>query len=340
MSARLFEVIAPDEETAIIREIARNHGADDVIVGAPTGDGRRVIRIAVGAADRQALLDSLQMALSGDDKWRIIILPVEATLPRVREDREADEAGEKTGPSSAKRKILSGMTREELSAQLSGGAELDGNFLLLVALSVVVAAIGLVQNNVAVVIGAMVIAPLLGPNLALAFGGAVGAKSLMIQAMRTNLAGIGFTLLLSVGIGWLVGPEASSEELMARTRVDLAGVALALASGAAAALSLTNGLSSTLVGVMVAVALLPPATAIGIMLGSARWDLALGAALLLAVNVVSVNLSAQAVFRLKGIRPRTWFDDGRSGGFAWMTIAFWTCLLIALMVVTVRMNGG
>ena len=252
MSARLFEVIAPDEETAVVRDIARNHGADDVIVGAATGDGRRVIRIAVGAADRQALLDSLQMALSGDDKWRIIILPVEATVPRIREDREADEAGEKTGQGVAKRKILSGMTREELSAQLSGGAELDGNFLLLVALSVVVAAIGLIQNNVAVVIGAMVIAPLLGPNLALAFGGAVGAKSLMVQAMRTNLVGIGFTLLLSIGIGWLVGPEASSEELMARTRVDLAGVALALASGAAAALSLTNGLSSTLVGVMVA----------------------------------------------------------------------------------------
>ena len=83
--------------------------------------------------------------------------------------------------------------------------------------------------------------------------------------------------------------DPSSTELMLRTDVGLAAVALALASGAAAALSLTTGLSSVLVGVMVSVALLPPAAALGLMLGYGQPDLAIGAGLLLAINIVCVK---------------------------------------------------
>jgi len=96
-----------------------------------------------------------------------------------------------------------------------------------------------------------------------------------------------------------------SVELLARTSVGLDGVLLALASGLAAALSLTTGLSSVLVGVMVAVALLPPTATAGIMLGAGNFELATGALLLLAVNVVCVNIAAKLVFLFRGVRPRT-----------------------------------
>ena len=85
----------------------------------------------------------------------------------------------------------------------------------------------------------------------------------------------------------------ASTEILARTDVGLAGVALALVSGAAAVLSLTTGLSSTLVGVMVAVALLPPTATMGMLVGAGHMKLAGGAALLLAVNVVCVIISAK-----------------------------------------------
>ena len=95
----------------------------------------------------------------------------------------------------------------------------------------------------------------------------------------------------------------TSPELAGRTNVGLDSVALALASGAAAALSLTTGLSSVMVGVMVAVALLPPAVTLGLMLGHGEGSLAAGAGLLLAINVVCINLASKVVFFIKGIRP-------------------------------------
>ena len=129
-----------------------------------------------------------------------------------------------------------------------------------------VVAIGLLENNVAVVIGAMVIAPLLGPNIALALGAALGDMPLIWKAFKTGSAGIGLALFFSIGIGIWHPMDLDSPELMARTDVGVDSMALALASGAAAVISLTTGLSSVLVGVMVAVALLPPTATLGIML--------------------------------------------------------------------------
>lgn len=328
MTARIIEVIAEDRQTQRIRQICESAGADDVIIGALTDDGRRVIRVATGALDRQKLLDQLQMALSATSNWRIIILPVEATLPVLKEEIPDSEKAKQ-------KKITGGLSREELAAQMIKGAELDQNFVLLVTLSAIVATIGLMEDNVAVVIGAMVIAPLLGPNLALAFATAVGDMQMIIKSILTNLAGVSMTLGLSIGIGFVFAENLGSDELMSRTVVDLDSIVVALASGAAAALSLTTGLSATLVGVMVAVALLPPAATVGIMLGWQQFGLASQALLLLAVNVVCVNLSAQLVFRFKGIRPRMWFEAEKAKWSSRINLGIWTFLLIALAAIIV-----
>jgi uncharacterized membrane protein len=113
-------------------------------------------------------------------------------------------------------------------------------------------------------------------------------------------------------------------------------IALALASGAAAALSLSTGLSGTLVGVMIAVALLPPAATIGLMLGAGETDLALGAALLLGANVVSVNLAAKIVFLLKGVRPRTWMEKEMARRAMPAYLGAW---LIALLILVLAILG-
>ena len=170
-----------------------------------------------------------------------------------------------------------------------------------------IVSIGLIEDNVAVVIGAMVIAPLLGPNLALALGAALGDLTLMWGATKTTLAGMGLALSLSIGIGlfWplnIHSQELLSQELLSRTNVGLDSIALALASGAAAVLSLTTGLPSVLVGVMVSVALLPPTAAFGLMIGGKQLNSAIGAGLLLAVNIVSINLAAKIAFLFQGIK--------------------------------------
>jgi uncharacterized hydrophobic protein (TIGR00341 family) len=314
-------VVQPGHVDTVMGVGAQHEIIDQWIVGAAEDCDRQVVRMLVDDENRQAVIDSLQNILNSEAKGRIVLLPVEATLPRVTPRDPAREKGK-----------LAGTTREELYHSISKNAELDGNFLMLVFLSTIVASIGLIENNVAVVIGAMVIAPLLGPNIALALATALGDTPLTWTSLKTNAAGLSLALLLSLAIGVIWPGDISSKELLDRSVVGLDSVLLALASGAAAVLSLTTGLSTVLVGVMVAVALLPPMATAGLMLGSGQYSLALGAGLLLAVNIVCVNLSAKMVFLFRGVRPRTWLEKRKAKQSMLTYISFWIVSLLILLI--------
>ena len=321
---RQIEIIANAGYTDTLASIADKHEITDYWWGAPEDDGRRSFRMLVNDSARQPVMDALNNLLSALENTRIVVLPVDTVLPRAEDDESASAAA----------------TREELYSQIEKGARIDSNYLLLTVLSTIVASIGLIENNVAVVVGAMVIAPLLGPNIALAFGSSLGDGRLILKALQTGLAGLGLAFGLSLLIGLLWPTYIShgemliaSPEIMARTDVGLAGVVLALASGAAAVLSLTTGLSSTLVGVMVAVALLPPTATMGMLLGAGRPELAAGAMLLLAVNVVCVIVSANLVFMSKGVKPRTWYERKKARQSTLIYGTFWAALLIILILV-------
>ncbi len=118
---------------------------------------------------------------------------------------------------------------------------------------------------------------------------------------------------------------------MSRTDVGLGSMVLALASGAAAVISMTTGLASVLVGVMVA--LLPPTATLGIMLGSGQTKLAVGAALLLAVNIVCVNLAAKIVFWVRGVKPRSWLEKQKANQSMVTYLVIWVLSLAFLLVV-------
>ena len=327
MSDRLIVVTAASGQIDHILAVADQPGVVECSIYAQTGSERpHAVHLLVADAHRQTILDHMQTALGGGDDWRITILPVEATIPREEPEPDADE---KDG-TAAKPAGKSGETREELYAEVARNARLDRNFIVFVILSTIVAAIGLVENDVAVVIGAMVIAPLLGPNLAAGLGVALGDRELILRALGTTAAGVAISVAIGFAIGLIWPHDFFSDALIARTDVGFAGMVLALASGAAAAISLSSGLSSALVGVMVAVALLPPATTIGLMLGAGRSDLAFGAALLLSVNIVCVNLSAQVAFVVRGVTPRTWFEKKTARRGVIINAAIWVALLAAL----------
>jgi uncharacterized membrane protein len=163
-----------------------------------------------------------------------------------------------------------------------------------------------------------------------------------MAAAKTAIVGLGLAFLVSLGIGYawpidigrgqiLVG----STELLARTDVGLDGVAIALAAGAAAVLSLTTGLSSTLVGVMVAVALLPPTATLGLLLGGGLPELAFGALLLLLVNIVCVIVAAKVVFHSRGVSPRTWYERSKAKQSRTLALVIWGLLLFVLVLIVV-----
>jgi uncharacterized hydrophobic protein (TIGR00341 family) len=315
---KYVEIVADEGSADTVSAIAEKHEASDLRFGEVGKDGMRAMRLLVVDDKLQSVLDSLQSIIASQPSARIVVLPVEIALPKPSEEerKEEDAAIE---------------AREALYEEVEKNARLDLNFAVLVALSTIVAAIGLIENNVAVVIGAMVIAPLLGPNLAFGLGTALGDISLMRKSALTTSVGIALAVAISVVIGLYWPFDFSSPELVLRYQVGLDSIALALASGAAAALSLTTGLSSVLVGVMVAVALLPPAVTLGLMLGFGDINLASGAGLLLAINVVCVNLAIKVVFFIKGIRPRTWGEKRKAKRAMTIYIMGWFVTLLVLV---------
>ena len=260
----------------------------------------------------------------------MVILPVEATLPRAQTEPEP-EAAATSEQSPPEEKPPERIGREELYEDIKNGARLSRVYMAMVALSTVVAAIGLNDNSVAVIIGAMVIAPLLGPNVALSLGITLGDLPLLRHGLLTALAGIAAALALSVIIGVLLEVDPTLPEMASRTRVGLGDIVVALASGSAGALALTTGVSATLIGVMVAVALLPPLVTSGLLLGGGHSALATGAFSLFLVNLICVNLAGVTTFLLQGIKPTSWWEKDRAVKATRIAIALSVALLAVLV---------
>ncbi len=319
---RIIEVIVSKDHLDKVLRVTREPDVTDVWCIPGAEPGQMVVRVLAPMTQCQALIDKFHGILM-DNKHRIVLIPTLAVIPEPEEPEQPPSEQPKSSTAA----------REELYNTVAEGTKVDSTFVLLIVLSTPVAGIGLVEDNIAVVIGAMVIAPLLGPSLAFAFGVALGDHVLMGRAIRANAIG----LILAVGASALAGfalpIDLHSRELLARTTVAYDSVAIALASGAAAVLSLTSGLSSVLVGVMVAVALLPPAAALGLTLGAGEFRHAAGAAILLAVNLVCVNLAAQVVLVSRGVRPSSWWQKKEAHQSLVLNLTLLGVLLLILLAV-------
>ena len=331
MSLRLIESILPAGETA--ESVKGLLGELPVInVWEESGtDKTAVVKIIALAKDSESILDALEKRYSGKEVFRIVLLPVEATIPRPDSAKEeaAATAAEKKKESVLK---IGRISREELYADIKDSADITLVYIVLVALSSVVASIGILKNNVAIVVGAMVIAPLIGPNIALAFGTTLGDLDLIARAFKANAVGFAVALVLSVVIGAFFLVDPSIEQLSSRTHVGLGDVAIALASGVAGTLAFTQGLPSALIGVMVAVALLPPTVSVGMLAGTGNLTQAAGALQLLLVNVICINLSAVSTFFIQGVRPLSWWEAKKAKKSTRTAIIIWSLLLLLLII--------
>ena len=110
-------------------------------------------------------------------------------------------------------------------------------------------------------------------------------------------------------------------------------VLLALASGVAGALAFTSGAPATLIGVMVAVALMPPLVAAGLMVGARHWVLGLGGIWLLLTNMICINLAAVLTFWAQGVRPTTWWEENVARRATILSVVSSTALLLALVLI-------
>jgi len=325
MALRLIEMVLQDKEGVDLLELLKDHPVIEHRQMRLVG-GELLVRIVLDAEHSEPVLDLLDKEFSSLMGTRVVMLPVEATLPRAAPEPVAAAA-----EAVADEKTPNRIGREELYEDIRDAARCSKPYLAMVALSTVVAAIGLQANNVTIVIGAMVIAPLLGPNVAMALGTTLGDKPLLRRALMTALAGIAVSTMLSLAIGVLMNIDPTVSEVASRTRVGISEVALALASGAAGSLAFTTGASATLIGVMVAVALLPPLATFGLLLGGGHPALAMDALSLFAVNLICVNLAGVVTFVAQGIHPVSWWDKHQAAKATRMAIGVWATLLAALI---------
>ncbi len=329
MALRLVEIYAPDAEPPLDLP-------DDTydVLGHWTysvAENQRVDRVLLEVEETEAFLDWADQEITAE--YRVVLQSVEATLPRPEIEEEGEESPAPETDDAADDVSVGRISRVELYEYIRDETNVSGVYYALVALSMVVAAGGMLRDQTAVVIGAMMIAPLLGPSLALALSTTLGDLPLLGRALWANASGMALALTGALAAGLVFPVDPTTGEIAGRTVIGMADVALAASSGAAGALSVTRDKAMGLVGVMVAVALLPPLVAFGLLLGGGHTDVALNAGLLTLINIVALNLAAVCTFLGLGVRPRDWRDVAQARTSTRVALTIWGVVLLLLIAV-------
>lgn len=195
------------------------------------------------------------------------------------------------------------LDRSLILASVARDARLDRKFLLLIILAAMIATLGLLQSSTAVVIGAMLVSPLMGPIMGVGFGLATLETNLIRRSLVTLAAGMAVAILVAMLIIWLSPIKDVTPELRARTQPTLLDLGVAVVGGIAGVYAIMRKLSGVMVGVAIATALVPPLSTVGFGLVTGRFDFAMGAALLFLTNTLAIAFAATIVARLNHFGP-------------------------------------
>lgn len=333
MAFRVLQIVLPHGSGGLPEDLPE----DSEIVGRwrDVETDLTVISLLIAAEAVEPIMDRLEKRFEDVEGFHVVLLPVEAVLPRPKPEPKIEK--EETSPSVAADEPPNNggfrISREELYAEAEESIGVNRVFMAMTVLSALVAAVGLMRNDVAVVIGAMVIAPLLGPNVAMTLAATLGEVDLLRRAFWTNLVGISTAFVFSLLIGVLFTINPAVESIASRTRLGYGDILLALSAGAAGSLAFTRGQSGAVIGVMVAVALMPPLVVCGMLIGSGYPGPAWGAGLLTAANVICVNLAGILTFIVQGVRPSGWRETVLAKKETRQAILIWTVLLVLLLAV-------
>ena len=237
------------------------------------------------------------------------------------------------------------IAREELQARAAELVSSVPTYVVMTVVSAVIATAGLLLDSPATVVGSMVIAPLIGPAMAAAVGSVVDDEELFSRGVRMQALGIGLAVAAAAGFAATVNllnlvpaslDPSAIEQVRERLSPDFLSLAVALGSGVAGAVSLTTGVSSALVGVMIAVALVPPAATVGVGIAYGSVSMVVSSGVLVVVNVLSINLAALSVLWYYGYRPQRIFreDDARAA-----TIRRVAVLVLVIAVLSAFLGG-
>ncbi|MEO1377123.1 MAG: DUF389 domain-containing protein [Cyanobacteria bacterium J06635_10] len=193
-----------------------------------------------------------------------------------------------------------------INRKLWRGAVPSLSFYTLLSLSAIISTLGLLASSAATIIGAMIIAPLMGPIIAIspkgmrfanAYSIASGNQRLLKRSSFTLFKGVLLTIIISIIITKLVGIRTFGPEIWGRTRPTLLDLGVALAAGGAGGFALTRrSIANALPGVAISVALVPPLSVVGIGIGMNANSIAAGSGLLFLANLAGIIFSSSIIF--------------------------------------------
>lgn len=220
---------------------------------------------------------------------------------------------------------LSVERKAEIRAEISDSSSVTPGYLFMNAAATLIAGFGLFQNSPAVIIGAMLIAMLLGPILGIALSLAEADVGRFWRAFRNELIGVAWVLACAAMVGLLFRNLPIGSEILGRTQPTILDLCVALAGGAAAGYaSVSKRVSGAMVGIAISTALVPPLTSCALLAVRGLTGPALGALLNFVTNFVAITLASMAVFLIAGFRPLPYMRRHRYGalliGVAYLAI--------------------
>jgi uncharacterized hydrophobic protein (TIGR00271 family) len=200
-------------------------------------------------------------------------------------------------------RIVEGVDRAQVVETVSLDAGWSSHFAVMTLLSAGIAVLGLLLSSPAVVIGAMLISPLMGPIIGLGFGLATFDFDEIWKSSAAIAAGMALALILCVFIVYFSPLQTVTSEIASRTRPNLFDLLVALFSGLAGTYAMIRGRHGAIVGVVIATALMPPLAVMGFGLATANWAVFGGSALLFFTNLMTIAASAAVLARVYGFAP-------------------------------------
>jgi len=205
----------------------------------------------------------------------------------------------------------------------------------MILVATIVALVGLVTNNIAIIIGAMLISPLLGPISSIAANLVLGrhgnAKESVLFTCKMILSSIALAALLTAGLSLFYNVEVTSE-IESRTDTNPIFIIVAVMLGMAGGLAMLTAIPEIIVGVAIAVALIPPSTTVGIGLGLGSMQVAEGASFVLLSNLLGLVIGFIIMFLIRRISPGEQQEKEKATQIHRISIMLLVSLAIALAI--------
>ncbi len=292
-------------------------------------DNSKLLRFTIISLDdiATALVNELNKIVDTRQKEVLITSQtIEATLSEYLTNLEVQEK-------EKHKKVGKKKLTEEFSALIEPSVEFNRNLLFMIIIAAGVATAGLFANNASLVIGAMLISPLLGPITAFSFNVTVGQPKKVYKATISGLillSAVIATGAILTAIALQFADLPLTNEILSRTEISPVYLVVAIALGFAGGIAMTTDIPGILVGVAIAAALVPPATVAGIGIALADFEIFSSALTLTAANVIGLILGTMAVFFMKGITPRRFYEKEKAHRHIIITLTIFIGLSIAL----------